>query len=155
MLKKLFADKVSSLHKALLTHKVLLIQMARFGAVGVLNTALSFVLTNIVLVRLHPDWLRYPIAYGCGMITSYAINKVWTFGSSGGDSRRLFPFIAVNLTALGVATGALELAARLLQTFFSEGLARALGFFVATPVALAVNFIGNRLFVFSDGSKNA
>jgi putative flippase GtrA len=121
----------------------LLGQVQRFSLVGVLNTLVDFlVFTLLVQVGLHYV-ASQAVSYGCGLVSSFLLNRSWTFRSQRADDRLLVPrFLIVNLCAWAV----LELA--LLALVGRAGLPAVLGKVLATPLSLAVNFLGNRYWVF-------
>jgi putative flippase GtrA len=122
----------------------LLVQLQRFSLVGVGNTLVDF-LVFALLVRAGLHYLAAQLSsYACGLACSFLLNRSWTFGYRRGEGSLLLPkFLAVNLCAWAV----LELA--LFVLVGKAGLAEILGKVLATPFALAVNFAGNRYWVFA------
>jgi len=124
----------------------LFLQLVRFGLVGALNTLLTYAVYWLLL-RAGLDggmaWLAWLLSYLLGMGCSLALNTRWTFAQreplSGGQ---VFRFVLVNLASLAVSTAMVALMTRGL------GWEERLSGLLATPFSLAVNFAGNRLFVF-------
>ncbi|MFH1028287.1 MAG: GtrA family protein, partial [Pseudomonadota bacterium] len=80
-------------------------QAVKFGAVGLLNTALDlglyFALTR--WVGLAAVFAK-SISYGAGILNSFYWNKSWTFRSKASAQSTLLPFILVNLAGLAINT---------------------------------------------------
>jgi putative flippase GtrA len=81
----------------------LLQQMARYGLVGVANTAvgLGTILALQNLAGIDP-FAANPIGYAVGLATSFLLNRIWTFRARDRAAERLVRF----LLAFGVAYGA-------------------------------------------------
>ncbi|GAC1467230.1 MAG: GtrA family protein [Desulfuromonadaceae bacterium] len=117
-------------------------EFVKFALVGLLNTgvdvAIFFLLTRIGI----PYVAAQVVSYSCGAANSYLLNKVWTFRSSGLSYAEIVRFTTVNLVSLGVSVVVLTL------LHGSAGLDLAAAKGGATVSALAVNFLGNKLWVF-------
>lgn len=82
------------------------IRIIKFGFVGIFNTAIDwlvfFILNTLITVTIE---IAQPIAYACGVISSYVGNKFFTFKSK---EKYLFAettkFVFINLLSLGVST---------------------------------------------------
>lgn len=131
-----------------------LVQFIKFGLVGVMNTAVDFlVFTLLMLAGVH--YLAAQVAsYAAGTVNSYVVNKLWTFkgaglspekgGSTGGrkDSGEFLRFMAVNI-------GTLLLSLLFLYILKSGlGLNALLAKLLVTGVTVIVNYIGSKLWVF-------
>ncbi len=127
--------------------KELITQAVKFGAVGIVNTTVDFVALTL-LSRVMPYTLANIISYGCGMLCSFALNKRFTFADQRRTTaRRGIIFVAVNLISLGASTGVLTLGVEWL------GLPVGIAKLISIPFSLAVNFVGNKLFVFGKESE--
>lgn len=146
-----------------------LLQIVKFGLIGVLNTALDYFLFFVFFSLLGLDKnLAQVIATALAMTNSYFFNRYWTFGKKGKvQVDEMWKFILVNLVSMCVTILCLNLFYDLLHL---ERLANAvLGAFglsfrlegdgavmfcklAAVPFSLAVNFLGNRLWVFRKNS---
>ncbi len=127
--------------------KKLFAQAVRFSLVGVINTLLDFsifsLLTLAPLFAAHYVYAQ-AISYSLGVACSLVLNKLWTFQQKEPmKPRQIAFFLLVNLAALGVSSGALNL-------YQLWGLAPMLAKILSVPFSLGVNFIGNKLFVFKD-----
>lgn len=115
----------------------------RFLVVGLANTAVD-VLVFLALYRATSSlFFAQVAAYAVGAADSYLLNKVWTFRRRGAPWRgEVVKFLAVNLASLAVTLVGLYL----VTTVTGAGvLAGKLG---ATAAGVAVNFAGNRYWVF-------
>lgn len=121
-----------------------IIQFIKFNVVGVLNTLVDFgVYTLLTSLGLN-NLIAQCISYTCGMLNSYLFNTLWTFRVE--KQRTLSEFIkfaCVNLVSLGASLGMLYICK---NWFMIEN--DILSKLIATPISMAVNFIGNKLFVF-------
>lgn len=136
-------------------------QFVKFAVVGVLNTLVDFLVFQALNLLLHWTYLAQVIGYGCGVVNSYLWNSSWTFRDARTRSaREIGSFLAVNLVSLGVSLAVLWLCRDVIGISdawvaswippFLSGFVRGdtVCKLIATPVAIVVNFIGNRLLVF-------
>jgi putative flippase GtrA len=123
--------------------KLNFIQFMKFNIVGVLNTAIDFCVFTLLTFLLVNSLLAQAISYGCGMVNSYFLNRNWTFAKRNeADMWQAARFVTVNLTALGISMAVLYLMNTvLLVNVFASKLA-------ATVFSIAVNFLGNKFWVF-------
>lgn len=130
-----------------------LIQFIKFGLVGVMNTAVDF-LVYALLTWIGMQYLVAQVfSYSAGTVNSYVVNKLWTFGGKGNggtenrkavtvDKGEFARFVLVNI-------GTLLLSIALLYV-----LKTGLGFHPliakigVTAVTVVVNYIGSKLWVF-------
>lgn len=125
-----------------------IIKFVKFNAIGILNTAVDFVvytLLSAVGFSLVPAQI---VSYACGMLNSYLFNSRWTFKDKVFTASKGARFVLVNLVALGVSIGILALCKQMwgLEGMFAKA--------AAVPFSLVVNFLGNRLFVFGSGKDD-
>ena len=146
-----------------------LIQLVRFGIVGVLNTLVDLVVTGLLqrgfglltTAVILTYYIPKVIGYGCGVLNSYLLNSGWTFRDERRrDLREILSFLAVNLLTLGLSLLLMWLFKNVLglATWWSGAvsgtfLGRVISgdFFctvLSSGIALIVNFLGNKLFVF-------
>ncbi|MDO4567971.1 MAG: GtrA family protein [Clostridia bacterium] len=142
------------------------LQFIKFGLVGVSNTIVDFVVYTVLVTFTPLSYvLSQVISYTCGVLNSYLLNTAWTFREERKRNIKEFAeFVLVNVVSLGVSIGILYLCTNYV---FADGvLAQGLmdisgGLFdtvekaieilskiVATPIAIIVNFVGNKLLVF-------
>ena len=143
------------------------VQFLKFGIVGVLNTLVDFLVFQLLNLVVGWTYLAQVIGYCCGIVNSYICNSNWTFRDSKTHSRReMLLFLIVNLVSLSVSLGVLWLCREVLgitDAWTSTWVPQSLSGFVrgdtvcklsATPCAIVVNFIGNRLFVFAQKKED-
>ena len=137
------------------------LQFVKFGLVGVINTLVDFLVFQVLNLLVGWTYLAQIAGYCCGIVNSYLWNSNWTFRDSRTHSaREMLLFLIVNLASLGVSLGVMWLCRNALgitDGWVSGWIPAWLSGFVkgdtvakliATPCAIVVNFIGNRLFVF-------
>lgn len=119
-------------------------QFIKFNCVGVLNTVVDFVVYSLMcMLGLH-YMLAQVIGYAFGVANSYLLNSLWTFARERKHTAEEFgKFLCVNLVSLGVSLGVLWVCRNPLGIQSDIGCK-----LIATPLALIVNFTGNKLFVF-------
>jgi putative flippase GtrA len=123
-------------------------QFFRFLSVGVLNTAVQYVVFALLYRVAHVNYLIASAAGYClGMINSYFLNRRWTFASGNAAvAREAARFVTVNLLALGTNTALLFLlvSTQNVRPLFAQ--------IWAIAGSLIVNFLLNRLWTFADHS---
>ena len=136
-------------------------QIAKFAIVGVLNTVVDFAVFQTLNLTLGWVYAAQVLGYTAGVINSYLWNSNWTFREQRTRSfREIALFLLVNLASLGVSLGMIWLLrekAGITNAWVAGWMPKALSGFIkgdtvckliATVVAIAVNYVGNRLFVF-------
>lgn len=135
------------------------LEIARFAAVGVANTAVDFAALNalVAIFGLGPDDARFAafkaISFAIAVAQSYALNKLWVFraGRLGGPgaAREAGTFLAVSAVGLLVNVGAAALAfAAAKSAIPSAALAANVGAAIGTVAAVACNYLGYKFLVF-------
>lgn len=139
---KLF-DKPFNMFPGSCKFKLDFIQFVKFNIVGVLNTAIDFCVFTLLTFLSVDSLPAQAISYGCGMINSYFFNRNWTFTKrKEAGIWQAAKVITVNLAALGISMAVLYLVNTvLLANVFAGKLA-------ATAFSIAVNFLGNKYWVF-------
>ena len=136
-------------------------QFVQFALVGVLNTLVDFAVFQTLNLLLGWVYAAQVLGYSAGVVNSYLLNSGWTFRAQRQRTlREIVLFLIVNLVSLGVSLGVLWLcreAFGITDAWVAAWMPASLAGFVkgdtvckliATPCAIVVNFIGNRLFVF-------
>ncbi len=120
-----------------------LLTLLKFSFVGLLNTGIDYGLFLLLDFAGLPYLAAHVLSYTAGLVNSFLWNKFWTFRAA-----RVFSFtetvrfVLVNLAALSVAGGILVLCVRVFA--LPDFAAKA----IALPFSFAVNFLGNRFWVF-------
>lgn len=147
-----------------------LVQIVKFGFVGVLNTLIDYGMFFLFfsLFKLDKN-MAQALATLIAMTNSYLVNRYWTFEKSGVvRGTEIGRFIVVNLLSLLTTLLCLNLFYDVLR--LHETANRLLGFcgvffilsgdlgvlfckILAMPFSLAVNFLGNRMWVFREKKK--
>ena len=88
-----------------------LIQIVKFGLIGIVNTALDYFLFFVFFSLIHLDKnLAQVLATALAMTNSYFFNRYWTFGKKGKVKvNEMWKFIVVNLVSMGVTILCLNL----------------------------------------------
>lgn len=145
-------------------------QAIRFSAVGLLNTAVDYIVFYIVLVFLNVDKSIAQIcATACAMCVSYIVNKNWTFHKKGkAPKRQIVKFIITNLVSMGCTIIFMNVFHDVLHIHLwlnnvlktmkvSYVLDGDMGVMfckiVASLLSFVINFIGNKFWVFTDNKK--
>lgn len=124
------------------------IQFLKFNAVGLLNTAVDFVVFTLLSAAGAGYAIAQVISYSAGTANSFILNKKVTFRDRqkaeqpSFDRMQLVKFILLNLVSLGVSLVLMHvLADRLgMQVLLSKVL--------VTGVTVVINFVGSRKWVF-------
>ncbi len=143
-------------------------QLVKFAIVGVLNTLVDFAVFQTLNLLLGWVYVAQIFGYTCGIVNSYLWNSNWTFREQRTRSlREIVLFLVVNLISLGVSLGVIWLCREVfgvtnewaagwmpdVLSGFVKG--DTIAKLIATCVAIVVNFVGNRLFVFNGKEKLA
>jgi putative flippase GtrA len=125
-----------------------IIQFLRFCTVGLGNTGIDFFVFYLFTLVGIPYLLAQVCSYSAGVLNSFFLNRYWTFRvKSKANLPEAAKFMVVNLVSLAVASG-------LLYALHDLGhLNLWLGKIAATGAGIAVNFLGSRLWVFTDEEK--
>ncbi|QEN06990.1 GtrA family protein [Oceanispirochaeta crateris] len=129
--------------------KMLFIQAVKFGIVGFLNTAVTF-----IVIILFKELIGFSIyianfaGYAAGLMNSFIWNRAWTFKSNQGDlKRQVFLFIAIWCFCFAIQMGVLFLLVDI------AGIFEYVSVFMAMVVYTILNFILNRWITFNSKSN--
>jgi putative flippase GtrA len=125
------------------TGRATLVQLVKFGLVGVSNTALTFVVYT-VLLKLFGVWYlaASAIGFAVGATNGFLLNRRWTFREHVGDSFTPVRWAIVQGTGLGVNEA-------LLYAFVHHaGFDELVGQAFATVVVTVSTFFANRAWTF-------
>ena len=147
-----------------------IVQFLKFVLIGVSNTLIDLIVCRALQwlfgtfsdAQILTYYLPKVIGYCCGIANSYFWNSRWTFRAEHRrDVGEIGLFVLVNLVTLGLSLLLMWLFKRVLglnvwwiDTFGENGFTRIISgdFFctaLSTGIALIVNFIGNKLVVFT------
>ncbi|NBD24492.1 GtrA family protein [Paenibacillus glycinis] len=120
-------------------------RLLRFAAVGLLNTGADLLAFAMLTAAGCSVVTAQILAYGCGMLNSYLLNRSWTFGSGASRYRELPRFLLLNLAVLAFVAWLLE------QLHAGAGLPLLPSKLLATGAGMIVNYAGSRCWVFGAG----
>lgn len=123
-------------------------QFVRYALIGVLNTALFFGLTNLLLLAGAGTLIASGVAYFLTNVISFLLNKRWAFRDPRrkGVVAKYFRFLFFTLVGLGAYEIVFHLLLVPLDRFGLLGTNLALLF--ALPVGVVWNFTSYRLWTF-------
>lgn len=129
-------------------------EVVLFAGIGVMNTAIDFLVLNLLILLTHHDqgWWLLPfdgIAFLAGLINSYILNGRLTFRNSGpGNAWRFLRFIGVNAVGLLVNTLVVWGLSPVLGAVVSPVLATNMSKVVATFFSLVWNYFAMKYWIF-------
>ncbi len=139
----------------LLSHFLpILLQLAKFVVVGVLNTLVDLGVLNLIIfiagVTLGPLYVVFKsISFIVAVLNSYIWNKYWTFESGNKETKELLQFFAVSLIGFIINVGIASAVANFVFIpGFSDIRMANLGALTGTIFGLAWNFLGYKFVVF-------
>ncbi len=147
------------------------IQFIKFALVGASNTIIDMLVSMVLNAIFHWYYFAKVIGYCCGVLNSYLLNSRWTFKEERRkDAKEIISFIGVNLVVLLISLGlmslmkntwnlvgwwdTLSLPSWMLKLINGERFCML----VSAVICIVINFIGNKLFVFTsrhDAQKKA
>jgi putative flippase GtrA len=127
------------------------IQLIKFFAVGGSGYVVNLIVFTIAFDRLHLHHIgAATVAFVVAVFNNFWWNRHWTFGARDGHAGfQAARFFAVSVAAFFFALGVLELLVT--QTSLPEIAAQAISIVVATPL----NFLGNKMWSFSQNVRRA
>lgn len=119
----------------------LVCQLARFAAVGVSNTILSYLVYSGLVSLGVPYLLAGAAAFSAGSVNGYWLNRRWTFGSR--DSRDL------RLRYAAIQLGGLVGTSMLLRLLVEDArFDRRVSYALAVPIVTLATFAASRGWAF-------
>ena len=120
------------------------IRFIKFGMVGVINTLVNWIIFFILNALGMYYILANIIAYILGTVNSYLWNTLWVFKyKDKASTETTIKFIILNLIGLGLNTGILYVLVDLCN------LNKFIGLVTTTSIVMIINYIVNKLWVFS------
>jgi putative flippase GtrA len=124
-------------------------QFLRFCAVGFVNTGVDFSAFFLLNGIGVPHLLAQVLSYSTGVANSFVLNRKWTFSIKGRtNAGEVAKFIIVNSISLLVSSSLLYIMYDI--NHLDLWLAKA----AATVGGIAINYIGSRLWVFTQPRPN-
>jgi putative flippase GtrA len=120
-------------------------QIARYCAVGVVNTLLSLAVDGVLLAAGTPLLAASAIGFTAGALSGYTLNRRWTFGAPGSAAAG---GLYVAVTGAGLALDTL-----LVHLFSSAGLGAFAAFVLALPLVTLATFAANRRLAFGSAMR--
>lgn len=121
-------------------------QVTKFAVVGIINTGIDlgiyFLLTRYVNFFGDYVYLTKALSYSVGVVTSYTLNRAWTFKSKFSPVHSFLPFLGVNL--ISIALNAVLMGVFVDFLFLSELVALSL----VTGITFVWNFLASKILVF-------
>lgn len=134
-----------------------IIQIAKFGVIGVANTAIDFGVLNFLSAQFHIyKGLEVSplnaVSFVVAVTNSYFWNKHWTFKAKEGKTGKQFvEFIVVSAIAIVINTGLVYIITLIPPVAgISEALWLNIAKLIATFISLAWNFVGYKFVVFKE-----
>jgi putative flippase GtrA len=118
-------------------------QFARFLAVGLSNTLLSFVAYRALLAISTPYVLAAFLGFAVGALNGYVLNRRWTFAARDTTRARVL-YVAVQ------AVGAVSTSLLVLLFHEGGGLGKVGAYLLAVPPVTVLMFLANRTWTFTD-----
>jgi len=124
------------------------LEFLKFCSVGAVNTGIDLAVFAVLSSWGFSLLVAHSLSYTCGGLNSFLLNRKWTFKQGGHNSRQLPKFILLNLLTLMITYGLLV------------GIYNYLAWpllvckFVVTGASLVINYIGSRLWIFSQISES-
>ena len=123
----------------------------KFLIVGVVNTivgtGLMFILYNLFSVNY---WISSASNYVVGSIVSYFLNKYFTFQNKEKSWKQVFIFIINISVCYLIAYGLVKPVVAFVLSGFSEKMQGNISMLVGMGLFVALNYLGQRLFVFKE-----
>lgn len=120
-----------------------MLEVIKFGLVGILNTGITMVVYNILIFFGVNYILANAIGYVAGVANSYIWNKNWVFNAKDKkDNSLIFKFIVVNVISFAVNSGILILC----ENYITKN--KTIAQLPAIIMGMGVNYILNKIWTF-------
>lgn len=124
--------------------------LLRFASVGVLNTLIGYAVIFLCMYALHMGAVLSNVCgYAVGLVTSFLLNRTFTFRSTGAALPEAVRFLAIFLLAYLANLGILVLLTRYLHA--NEALSQV----VAGVVYFCLSFVLSKYYVFGVPRREA
>lgn len=128
----------------ILVQRLPIAQLARFGTVGLLNTAVDLSIWSALTYFGKVDYVTANvISYSCAAVNSFIFNRTWTFSKRKRDrSMFLQAGMFALVTALGIATSSAVI------FVFSPVIGGLLSKVMSIAIVFSATFVLNKRFTF-------
>lgn len=127
-------------------------QFLKFLGIGILNTAIDFIILNLILIKVDETLLWFviakTIAFTGATTNSFIWNKLWTFKSSKSLRSEITPFLFVSCSALLLNVLSASLMFHLIIDYLPSTITANISAVIASVVAFSVNYFGYKHIVF-------
>ncbi|MDO5535412.1 MAG: GtrA family protein [Propionibacteriaceae bacterium] len=123
-------------------------QLFRFVATGGLSAVVDYGLLVLGMALGLGHTLAKAISWVFGTLTAYAINSRWTFQSDG-SRRKLAAVVVLYVLTFALQVGTFALVFPPLDAAWGQTVAQIVGFVIAQGIATTVNFVVQRVWIFS------
>jgi putative flippase GtrA len=139
-------------------NRTALLQTARFGAVGALNTLIDLGVLNILIgctgiARGWPFSIFKAVSFTAAVVNSYFLNKIWTFRKNEWrePKREFARFCAISVVGLVLNVGMASLTVGVIgpHVHLSPRLWASAAAVIAGAACMAWNFVGYKFWVFN------
>jgi putative flippase GtrA len=120
--------------------------IVRFGIVGALTTTLDFVLFATLVGLTAQPVISNIASYSCGLVVSYLLNRLWTFGVDG-DLAQALKFLLFICTGLVISTALVALMTMVIAPITAK--------VISVPIVFFWNYFTSRYLVFQSHRTGA
>lgn len=135
-------NKKQSLLEKYAKQWAVLLQLIKFGCVGLFNTFVSIGVAHLLVWMGVNRNIGVLAGYACGMLSSLLLNSRWTFETKKMNKKQVISFIILNVVIALLQTFLVGV----VQDTFDVKLIVAQ--IIVIPIGTLINFAGNRLFIF-------
>jgi putative flippase GtrA len=126
-------------------------QLIKFAIVGFINTGVDFgfyfLLSRYMIFFGTSLSITKGLSYSLGVVSSYLLNRQWTFKSTVSPSHSFLPFVGINLFSILLNA---VLMALFLEVF---GISELFALMIVTGVTFGWNFIAVKIMIFRDDTS--
>ena len=124
-------------------------QLFRFVVTGGVSAVVDYGLLVLGMALGLSHTVAKAISWVFGTLTAYAINSRWTFQSDG-SRRKLVAVATLDVLTFALQVGTFALLYPPLADLWGVAVAQVVGFVIAQGLATTVNFIVQRIWIFSE-----
>ena len=117
-------------------------EIGRFGVAGLANIGIDLSVYSALLMVGTPIWIAKAVAFVCGTIFAFFVNKNWTFKREKGGLSQ-FPAVFVLYTISMVVNVAVN--SGIIFLFSGSLFGKVVGYCCAVLISATINFIGMKI----------